>query len=278
MLLKRENGRIFISDEKQERAFFEMAVGQNGKKYCVSSSVSSDYFHVITEGNSKTGPAVNVNFPIEYTCNHTCECYREGLCYASGGCYQYASNQAGYTENFNFYRASSFAEMLYAFQLVINNTEVKLWRYFTCGDIPDGRFFDIMCSLARMNPTVKFWAYTKKYHIVNAWIQANGAIPSNLKIIFSHWMNKDGSFFPMNNPYALPTSEFIPFGREELIATVTHVCPCSDPTVNATCATCDHPCYTLEHGQSMALLEHSTAETRKRDKEIKTAKKALAVA
>ena len=73
----------------------------------------------------------------------------------------------------------------------------------------------------------------------------------------------------------MPTSEFIPLGKEELKDTVTHICPCSDPSVNVTCATCDHPCYTLKQGESMALLEHSTKRTKKRDKEIRTAKKAL---
>jgi hypothetical protein len=79
----------------------------------------------------------------------------------------------------------------------------------------------------------------------------------------------------MDNPYHLPTSEFIPLGREELVKWVTHVCPCSDPNVIAKCENCEHPCYELKHGESMALLEHSTTETRKRDSEIKMAHEEL---
>ena len=132
-----------------------------------------------------------------------------------------------------------------------------------------------MVKIAIDNPGIKFWSYTKKYSIVNKWINANGDLPENLVIIFSHWMNCDGSYFPMNNPHNLPTSEFIPFGREELKETVTHICPCSDPSVVATCATCDHPCYKLCKGESMALLEHSTKATKQRDKDIKAAKASL---
>ena len=94
-------------------------------------------------------------------------------------------------------------------------------------------------------------------------------------IIFSHWMNDDGSYYPMDNPHDLPTSEFIPYGREDLKEKVTHVCPCSDPSVLATCETCDHPCYTLKKGEMMGLLEHSTKQTKQRDKEIRLAKEQL---
>lgn len=162
--------------------------------------------------------------------------------------------------------------MVESFQLVIDLTGCKLWRYFTCGDIADSRFLQVMVRLAENNPSVKFWSYTKKYEIVNNWIAKNGKLPQNLRIIFSHWLNDDGSYFPMSNPYNLPTSEFIPLGREDLVKTVTHVCPCSDPSVVATCATCDHPCYDLMEGQSMALLEHSTSRTKARDKAIKAEK------
>ena len=79
----------------------------------------------------------------------------------------------------------------------------------------------------------------------------------------------------MDNPYNFPTSEFIPFGKEELAKNVTHICPCSDPNVLTTCNTCDHPCYELNFGESMALLEHSTKESKARDKEINAKHKEL---
>ena len=219
---------------------------------------------------------INFNFPIELTCNHACECYKNATCYACNGCYLFASNQALYSENLNFYNTCDNETFINALQLVIDKTGYKLFRYFTCGDIPNNRFIDCMVSLAKRNPTVKFWSYTKKYNIVNSWIDSNGSLPENLVIVFSHWMNENGTYFEMYNPHNLPTSEFIPYGREELKNNVTHICPCSDPTVNATCATCDHPCYSIKNGESMALLEHSTQQTRERDKAIKTAKKAIA--
>lgn len=253
---------------------YTVAKGNNGKNYVLKDTVGSDILHA-AEGNSKTGKAINFNLPIEYTCLHTCECYTTGACYACGGCYQFAINQAGYTENYNFYKNSSTEVFCNTLQLAINSIGYKLFRYFTIGDIPDYRFIDCMVKLAKDNPDVKFWSYTKKYTLVNIWIKEHGVLPDNLVIIFSHWLNNDGTYFPMDNPYNLPTSEFIPLGKEELKEKVTHVCPCSDPTINATCETCDKPCYSLKHGESMALLEHSTSRTKARDKAIKTEKEKL---
>ena len=129
---------------------------------------------------------------------------------------------------------------------------------------------DVQLTLLRMTDT-------ELAHTMRATLLYfnGGELPENLTIIFSHWLNSDGTYYPMDNRHNLPTSEFIPFGMEKLAEKVTHICPCSDPTVKATCATCDHACYSLKKGESMALLEHSTKATKARDKAIKEAKKAL---
>lgn len=255
---------------------YKVLIGMNKRKYVKKETVGS-VFHA-TDGNSKTGKHVgNYNLPIEYTCDHRCECYKKGLCYACQGCYLFADNQALYSENYNYYKTHSHIELADRITKYIKDNHLSLFRFFTCGDIPSEKFLQAMVKTAIDNPTVRFWAYTKKYHIVNDYLNKSGenAIPENLVIIFSHWMNDDGSYFPMNNPYNMPTSEFIPLGKEEEAEKVTHICPCSNPNVKATCATCDHPCYTLKRGESMALLEHSTKRTKTRDKAIKEAKAKL---
>ena len=273
-ILKKENGEILVIDNFTREKPFIIAKGSNGKNYVVNNTVSNEFLHIFS-GNSKTGEkVVNFNFSIEYTCDHTCECYKDAKCYAESGCYLFSDNQAKYTENVNFFNHATDDEMIAAIQKAIDYFEYSLFRYFTCGDIPNSRFLNIMVHIALNNPGIKFWSYTKKYNIVNKWIDENGALPDNLVIIFSHWLNEDGTYFPMDNRHNLPTSEFIPYGKEYLKDTVTHICPCSDPDVIATCATCEHPCYSLKHGESMALLEHSTKATKERDKAIKAAKAA----
>lgn len=254
---------------------YESAKGANQGNYVLRESVVDYVLHVV-DGNSKTGKnVINLNFPIEYTCKHTCECYTEKACYAESGCYLYSDNQASYSENFNFFCAVDSETFCKAVQMAIEKMGFKLFRYFTCGDIVNYRFFECMVTIAKENPSVRFWSYTKKYEIVNRWLDENGTLPENLTIIFSHWLNHDGSYFPMDNRHNLPTSEFIPLGREELLETVTHVCPCSDPSVVACCEDCDHPCYELKNGQSMALCEHSTSATKERDSKLRKAHEEL---
>lgn len=188
------------------------------------------------------------------------------------------SNLYSYAENLAYFLKTKSGEFIDAFCEQLRENGNKKFRFFTSGDILNKRFFACMIEIARRNSGVRFWSYTKKYGIVNAWCDENGIenFPANLKIVFSHWMNEDGTYFPMDNPYNFPTSEFIPLGKEYLAKNVTHICPCSDPDVLSTCDNCDHPCYELNFGESMALLEHSTSRTKSRDKAVKAAHKKLA--
>lgn len=256
---------------------FEIKKGENGLNYVSAFDVSS-VIHVTAKGNSKTGsPVGSYNFPVEQSCNHKCECYKSKACYACGGFYQMPDNMKLYAENLSYFLTHTSEEFIESFCENLKANGNKLFRYFTIGDILNRRFFDCMIENARRMPNVHFWSYTKKYNIVNAWVEENGIenFPENLTIIFSHWLNEDGTYFPMENPYNFPTSEFIPAGKEYLAETVTHICPCSDPNVLTTCATCEHACYTLKHGESMALLEHSTSRTKQRDKAVKAAHNAI---
>lgn len=251
---------------------------ENGLNYISCFDVPEN-IHVTKQGNSKTGkPVGSYNFPVEQSCNHKCECYKDATCYACGGFYQMPDNMNSYAENLAFFLKNDNKTFCDTFCENLKKNGNKKFRYFTIGDILNSRFFECMIENARRMPNVKFWSYTKKYSIVNNWCDKNGIenFPENLTIVFSHWLNKDGSYFPMKNPYNFPTSEFIPYGKEYLAETVTHICPCSNPDVLATCDTCDHPCYELKHGESMALLEHSTKQTKQRDKEVKAAHKKLA--
>ena len=261
-----------------KKDYVEIKKGVNGLKYISCFDVNAK-LHVTKKGNSKTGDGVgSFNFPVEQTCNHNCNCYQSGDCYACGGFYQMANNMKRYAENLSFFLKNDSETFINAVVDMIIANGNELFRYFTIGDIVNSRFFACMIEIARLCPGVKFWSYTKKYNIVNSWCDVNGIenFPENLTIIFSHWLNDDGTYFPMDNKYNFPTSEFIPLGKEELTKGITHICPCSNPDVVATCETCDHACYTLKHGESMALLEHSTSRTKARDKAIKEAHKKIA--
>ena len=151
---------------------------------------------------------------------------------------------------------------------------------FAVGDILNIEFIEMMVNVGKACPDVKFWGYTKKYMLVNHYIENRmhgdaETFHALTGLIFSHWRNQDGSFFEMLNPYKMPLSEFIPLGNESDAAQADHICPCSNPDVFENCCNCSNPCYDPQLGQSMALLEHSTSRTAARDKSIKQAHKAI---
>lgn len=262
-----------------EKKEYSVYINKYGYKSVNTDSVVTNRFNYSTK-NSKLGENIlNYGMDIMSTCA-ACECKTKGVCYGTCGFFQFGSNLNRAAENFMFWFTNGSSAMVDAIQHAIDSNSVcKKFRHFEIGDIPNEDYLkNVMIPSAEKNGDVKFWTYTKKYGIVNRFVEKYGleAIPKNLTIVFSHWLNEDGTYFPMDNPYDFPTSEFIPVGKEEeLLPHVTHVCPCSDPNVIAHCATCDHPCHDLKHGESMALLEHSTKASAKRDKELKAAHKAL---
>ena len=262
---------------------FPVRVGENGFKFIDIKDVQP-VLHIVA-GNTKTGKEVSCyGHSIELTCNHAVECYMKkdgtpGNCYGLHGLYNMPSNQEYIAENFKFFKVYGREIMAKAIIEKIVKGKFEYHRWFTVGDIPNFEFLQMMIDIANALPSVKFWGYTKKYNLVNRYVKEHGdsvsCIPENLVIIFSHWMNDDGSYFPMNNPYHFPTSEFIPVGMEYLTEEIDHICPCSDPSQFKTCANCDNPCHGLTYGMSMALLEHSTAASKERDSIIKKAHNAI---
>ena len=274
--------------EKKAKKTYKVIVftdcfGRTRKRIDVNS-FQAEKVHIVI-GNKKVGKHVmTFSFPTWYSCNHNCECYKgtadhKPACYAMQGCYNFLSVQFAHTENYKFFVEKTSREFCDAINAEIkrHSRSCHLFRWFTAGDILNRRFLDCMVTIARENPGVKFWTYTKKYATVNKWIDENGLdnMPRNLTIIYSHWLNDDGTYFPMENPYHLPMSEYIPYGREDLTKNVTFVCPCSNPDVVACCEDCEHCCADLKRGQTQALLEHSTDRTKARDKEIAAAHKKL---
>lgn len=63
----------------------------------------------------------------------------------------------------------------------------RFFRFHIGGDFVNGDYFDHVCQIAIRNPSTKILAFTKKFSIVNSWIDINGPLPANLKVIFSAW-------------------------------------------------------------------------------------------
>lgn len=67
------------------------------------------------------------------------------------------------------------------------------------GDWVSRSELDAVCDTCSNMPQTDVLTYTKKYELVNDRIKEHGALPSNLKQLFSAW---DG--MEMDNPYHMP--------------------------------------------------------------------------
>lgn len=263
---------------------YVLRTARNGSKYVLACREDGalPILH-ITGGNSKTGTdhVLTYSHGIEQSCSHSCECYSGKVCYGMHGNYErYPVNQLYLADTLLYIRENGYEATTAAIIEKIKKTHCKYFRWFAVGDILNIEFIEMMVNVGKACPDVKFWGYTKKYMLVNHYIENRmhgdaETFHALTGLIFSHWRNQDGSFFEMLNPYKMPLSEFIPLGNESDAAQADHICPCSNPDVFENCCNCSNPCYDLQLGQSMALLEHSTSRTAARDKSIKQAHKAI---
>lgn len=132
----------------------------------------------------------------------------------------------------------------------IEESGIKVFRWHAAGDIVDAMYFRLMCKLAENLPDVAFLAFTKKYEIVNGYLDACNVIPSNLTVIFSTW----GSDWDVPNPHHLPMS-FVRTGDAEfdsIIPATAYECPgyCGD-CVRGTCG-----CWSLGKFDSVVFNKH----------------------
>lgn len=146
--------------------------------------------------NSKTGAAcLNIAFPV-CTCRDDAPCKK--TCYACKGCQQIAVVQGAYYRNLRLYYddPDNFFEQVYC---KVKFSGLPKVRLFDSGDFPDAEFLDRLVEVCKKTPNTKWMAFTKKYWIVNEYIDKNGDLPKNLNIMFSAW----DIFWEVPNPHGL---------------------------------------------------------------------------
>lgn len=100
-----------------------------------------------------------------------------------------------------------------------------------------------MVKVAEQNTGTDYLAFTKKWEIVNAFIDAGGVIPGNLHVVFSAW----GDLLP-DNPHGMPVAYVAGVGGDDLI-----------PAASIPCAgRCDRclACWQLRNGQTVFFKKH----------------------
>lgn len=149
----------------------------------------------IENGNRKTH-IPSVSLPPYITCPAVCKGTCDGKCYAGKLCVIYKNVLNAYARNLAIWQAQPEKYFDAIKKAAIN---VRFFRYHVAGDIPNADYFGRMVKLARELPNTTFLCFTKRYAIVNTWIDNSGAIPDNLKVLFSGWHNLEPE-----NPHNMP--------------------------------------------------------------------------
>lgn len=194
----------------------------------------------ISPGNSKMGGIPSVSLPPIITCPNGVPCAKK--CYAAKMCRIYPTVKKAYQNNLDILNDdwAGFWEQVRR-AVAVN----RFFRFHVSGDIPNAAYFKEMCITAKKCPGTQILAFTKRYSVVNHYVDIFGNLPENLKIIFSEW----GDQKP-DNPHNLPTAAVIFKGSEP--AENWKICGgnCQD------CACRGVGCWELKNGETIAFFEH----------------------
>ena len=194
----------------------------------------------VSNTNSKLGAQIlSINMPAGTTCRPDAPCYKG--CYAKHGHWLYNNVQKSLQENLEHYKENP---KLFFDSIAAQTALSRFVRWSSSGDIVDPEYFEGMCKVARKNKETHYLCFTKKYEIVNSYLDSGKKIPKNLTIVFSAW----SGWLP-ENPYHLPTTYV--YGkdfRNDLIPKDSIPC-------RGSCEKCQ-ACWQLKKGMSVWFVKH----------------------
>lgn len=196
----------------------------------------------ISRSNSKLGVIPSVNLPPILTCRENCPCFSS--CYARKGNYRFKNVQESMRLNLEEYKQNPdgyFAQIKCGISDGI--VSYNYFRWHAAGDIVDGDYFERMVRLAIELPHTQFLAFTKKFEIINSYLESGNSIPLNLTVVFSAW----GDEFKVENPYNMP----IAYVR----TTNSTGIPSDAEECNGDCTNC-LKCWNIKSGQSVVFNKH----------------------
>ena len=195
----------------------------------------------ISKGNSKLGAIPSVSLPSIKTCRN-CACQEK--CYAQKLERLRPSVKNAYEHNLGVLLSDPTT---YWREVEASVMMSRFFRFHVSGDIPNAAYLENMVAVAGRNAHCEILCFTKRYEMVNEFIQKNGELPGNLHMIFSGWVGLD-----MANPFSLPEAHVryrdgYTTAREDAIECGGN---CTE------CALTEGGCWNLQKGQQVVFNEH----------------------
>ena len=201
--------------------------------------------HVHVSHVSKTGDLIpSVGLPPGSTCRPDAPCFRK--CYARKGRFAFSHNKNLLQRNLSIWNED---HEFFKREIIIAAFPARFFRWFPAGDIPDQDFLKMMIEVYKEVPGTRFLGFTKKFELVNDYLDHNQMWDQDhLKIVFSAW----GDDFKVPNPHNLPMA-YIRFKDGSCtIPEKCYQCPkfCGD------CVLTEHSCWDLQLGEAVVFDEH----------------------
>ena len=155
----------------------------------------------ISQGNRKMGDVASVSLLPFLSCPGICKDTCGPICYAAKIANLYKTVLNSYARN---QAIAIFRPDVYWTAVDLAMKSHRFFRFHVSGDILNAAYFQKMIETCKNNPGCTALCFTKNYKIVNAWIDENGSLPENLKILFSG----DVNLIP-ENPHGLPETVII---------------------------------------------------------------------
>ena len=199
----------------------------------------------ISTTNSKlSGEIPSINLPAIKTCRADAPC--KHLCYATKGNFTFPNVKESHIHNLACFVNDPKKYFDDIIKYLNGLVSYRFFRYHSSGDIVNEEYFEGMIRVAKKCKTTKFLCFTKKFEIINEYLDNGGKIPSNLHIVFSAW-DKD---FNVPNPHNLPVT-YVDFNNSELNPKIPELAiPCT-----GSCPEC-LACWSLKKGQSVVFHQH----------------------
>ena len=123
-------------------------------------------------------PAGNDKLTGKITCPFAGSCFK--LCYAKKGNYRFGNVQRGLSNRYEATKQENFVELMNKELSKIKKDKQIYIRIHDSGDFYSPSYFQKWLTIARLNPSVRFYAYTKSHSFIRGI-----ELPENFDLIFS---------------------------------------------------------------------------------------------
>lgn len=203
-------------------------------------------FVSISQGNTKMGKVASVSLLPILTCPARCNGTCGDKCYAKKLALLRPTVARAYARNTAVARLAPEA-----FFRVVREAmkKAEYFRFHVSGDILNPEYLRSVINACEAAPHCKVLMFTKRFEMVNRYIDTEGPLPQNLHCLFSGWTN----LFPTDggwNPHRLP--ETTVYAKDEDIRPEWTLCGgnCLD------CAIHDGGCWAAKPGETIAFKIH----------------------